>query len=313
MGFDGDSMRPSVSMFAGRDITTTTEGIAPCKDDNQNFKFFTGRSLRNNGHQSRARLQRNTVGFTVIELLIVATIIVILAAILLPVLRQAKESARRTKCASNLKQTGIWLMLYSEDNDGWFPSVGNQVVPSKDIQYITFRDPVTGIVDPKRYPQFPNTTRMRNAYYSFYWCPSVPTWPATVPFPPFGWTSYLYFGGYGGNTNNTYYGWIWSRFIDGVNMPGNTFVPTPKLQLCARPSDTPLLLDSAVYGWGPGTMWFATGPLEVPSVNHYNADGTKTAGENILYVDGHVAWISNPTDRPRHYSTNMSGDGYVRW
>ncbi len=61
-------------------------------------------------------------GFTLIELLVVIAIIAILTAILFPVFSQAREKARQTACTNNLKQCGMALMLYAEDNDGWTPS-----------------------------------------------------------------------------------------------------------------------------------------------------------------------------------------------
>ncbi len=59
--------------------------------------------------------------FTLIELLVVIAIIAILAAILFPVLAQARESARAAKCVSNQRQIGLALMQYCQDFDGYLP------------------------------------------------------------------------------------------------------------------------------------------------------------------------------------------------
>jgi prepilin-type N-terminal cleavage/methylation domain-containing protein/prepilin-type processing-associated H-X9-DG protein len=67
----------------------------------------------------KIRLNR---GFTLIELLIVIAIIGLLTGILLRAVVRARESARITQCASNLRQIGFGLIMYSNENDETFPT-----------------------------------------------------------------------------------------------------------------------------------------------------------------------------------------------
>lgn len=64
-------------------------------------------------------------GFTLIELLVVIAIIAILAAILFPVFARARENARRTSCASNLKQISLGMFQYTQDYDEKFSGTEN--------------------------------------------------------------------------------------------------------------------------------------------------------------------------------------------
>ena len=84
-------------------------------------------------------------GFTLIELLVVISIVAILISILLPTLSKAKRAVKVIRCASNFRQLGIGLKVYTNDNNHMYPPAPIGATWSRPIYDIRFGD--SGIPD----------------------------------------------------------------------------------------------------------------------------------------------------------------------
>jgi prepilin-type N-terminal cleavage/methylation domain-containing protein len=215
--------------------------------------------------------------FTLIELLVVIAIIAILAALLLPALAHAKESAKRASCLNNLRQLGIGVTLYATQNDDIIIPVrldgGSQWIP--------------GCLN------IPQISGMKSAGLqlttngpSVWCCPSRVHAQGVLPYfdsPNSQWIiGYSYFGG----------------MRSWVN-PAGTFTAHSPIKLGnSRPywvlAADEMVRDQAA-GWGsaaignePANAW-----LDLPS--HRNSSGTAPSGGNELFADGSVSWFDART------------------
>ena len=89
--------------------------------------------------------RRRCDGFTLVELLVVMAILSLLIAVLVPALAQARHSARRAACASNLHQVGVAILLYAQDFRDTIP-FGPQGRPVTGSNFYTVTGNVTSLL-----------------------------------------------------------------------------------------------------------------------------------------------------------------------
>ncbi len=196
--------------------------------------------------------------FTLIELLVVIAIIAILAAILFPVFAKAREKARQSSCASNLKQIGVAWQQYVQDYDERFGR-----------HYAACGGPIA-------YPDGSadgNNNVWMNQIYAYtksvqvYKCPSS---PETFFFNQS--TQFNYWWNYygGGSLNH--------RALATINYPSELVLDGDSSSYIADPFSG--------VGADPALKTSTGGDYIRDSVKAWHNDGT-----NVVFADGHQKWL----------------------
>jgi prepilin-type N-terminal cleavage/methylation domain-containing protein len=94
-------------------------GRIPTKVGTPNAFFRKESSTGGTRFMGSAR--RSPSGFTLVELLVVIAIIALLAALLMPALKGARDRAKQAACVNHLRQVGLAMTMYADENNGFFP------------------------------------------------------------------------------------------------------------------------------------------------------------------------------------------------
>lgn len=212
----------------------------------------------------RTCFRSKVAGFTLIELLVVIAIIAILAALLLPVLSAAKERARRIQCLNNVRQIGIALRLYADQNRDLLPDCTTNNPPLYGTWWPW--DLNTNLVS-----ELEHVGAKHNVLY----CPSNATMDDDA---------HWNFWKYHPPSSIRILGYIF--LVKGsIQAPQSLWRVTMLGDGVTSPSDAELSVDAVASTWG---NYAHIQGMILDRTSHLQRG--RPAGGNIVFEDGHAAW-----------------------
>jgi prepilin-type N-terminal cleavage/methylation domain-containing protein/prepilin-type processing-associated H-X9-DG protein len=228
--------------------------------------------------------------FTLIELLVVIAIIAILAAMLFPVLSQAKQRAWTVQCLSNLHQIGMGMKMFADENQELYPESGTDIHWGQVDQA-----PPVGTSKASWMEQIYQYTMNTNIYN----CPGNAQLPPALqgPFNYFNGchAAYLQYATFGAvNSTSIRFPSAYVLSGDTCGVPNNTYGESAQHTFDQYDADKDDYTQNCVGGPTNGT------PYELWQVH--------SGGQNVLFSDGHAKWYNsyNANEMTFHYTVIAS-------
>jgi prepilin-type N-terminal cleavage/methylation domain-containing protein/prepilin-type processing-associated H-X9-DG protein len=242
-----------------------------------------------------------TKGFTLVELLVVIGIIALLISILLPSLNKARETANRAKCASNLHQIGLAILLYQNEN--------NQLSPRTIEDTTTSPAPTWGYNgSPSTLDPFSGAEGANNVTASFFLLARIEQLTPAVFICPSSNAEAWDFGGGSNSAQN----WLDWNGTTGITKNLSYSYENPFASQAAISNGWQQKNPDATYAiasdLNPGfsvpnaTINVTNVSTTAPSsqMRDGNSPNHQQDGQNVLYGDGHAEWMNNPFCGTQH-------------